>query len=39
VQHQAELVGGGTRARGAVGGEVPFPGLDMIFHPPALRRL
>jgi hypothetical protein len=28
VQEQAELIGGGLGARGAVGGEMGFPGLD-----------
>ena len=36
MQEQPELVGGGLGARGAVGGEVSFPGLDMF--PLARRR-
>jgi hypothetical protein len=30
VQEQPELVGGGLGTRGAVGGEVGFPGLDVV---------
>ena len=33
VQEQADLVGGGLRARGAVGGEVTLPALYVVFHP------
>jgi len=32
VQEQADLVGGGLCARGAVGGEVTLPAFDMIFR-------
>src|SRR5512132_1745902 len=32
VQEQAELVGGGLGTRGPVGGEVRFPGLDVVFR-------
>ncbi len=32
MQEQAELVGGGLGARGAVGGEVGLPGLDVVFR-------
>ena len=32
VQEQPELVGGGLGTRGAVGGEVGFPGLDVVFR-------
>ena len=32
VQKQPELVGGGLGTGGAVGGEVGFPGLDVVFR-------
>ena len=32
MQEQAELIGGGLAARGAVGGEMGFPGFDVIFR-------
>jgi len=32
VQEQAELVGGGFRARGAVGGEVTLPAFYVVFR-------
>ena len=32
VQEQTELVGGGRGTRGTVGGEVGFPGLDVVFR-------
>ena len=32
MQEQAELIGGGLAARGAVGGEMGLPGFDVIFR-------
>ena len=32
VQEQPELVGGGLGARGAVGGQMRLPGLDVVFR-------
>lgn len=32
VEEQPELVGGGLGARGAIGSEMRFPGLDMVFR-------
>jgi hypothetical protein len=32
VQKQPELIGGGLGARGAVGGEMGFPGLDVVLR-------
>jgi hypothetical protein len=36
VQHEAELVGAGARAGGAVGGEVQAPGFDVVLGLAAL---